>query len=137
VRARYVVITSAAAIALAGCSSGGSSSASGSNATLQADVLQLTQAAAARNWPAADVAMGQLRSDLATALSSGAIGPTQAAKIRADLTAVAADVALKTTPTTPRPTPKPKQKPKPKPQPPKQHGRHGHGGDNQGGDGGD
>jgi hypothetical protein len=123
---------------VAGCSTGGSSSA---NASLQGDVRALTQAAAAQDWTAADAAMSALRADLAAALAAGTISPARASVIRSHLATVAADLAARTSTPAPSPTtatpgtPKPKPKPKPKP-PGDGHGRH-HGNNNDGGDGGD
>jgi hypothetical protein len=133
VRARGLAVVPAAALLLAGCSSGGSSGSANADAMLQSDVLTLTQAAAARNWPAAQAAMDQLRADLAAAVSAGRISAARAATIRSHLSAVATDVASRTAPSTTSSTPTPK--PKPQPKPPK-HGKHGHGGDdNRGGEG--
>ncbi|HJQ42567.1 MAG TPA: hypothetical protein VJ831_05755 [Jatrophihabitantaceae bacterium] len=129
---RNALIAGSAAIVLAGCSSGASTSSG--NATLQADVLALTQAAAARNWPAADTAMSRLRSDLAAELAAGRVSAARAAGIRTDLAAVAADVSAQRS--TPAPSPTKTPKPQPKPAPPKTHDRHGHGA-GEGGDGGD
>lgn len=132
------------AVLVAGCSSGASVSANAGNAPLQADVLTLTRAAGAHNWPAATAAMNELRADLVDAVASKQLSAAQAATIRSHLAAVAADVTAQTTPTTtPKsttPHPKPSPHPKPAPQPPrnkhKGHGGHDGGGDD-GGDGGD
>lgn len=131
-RARNLAIVPAAALLLAGCSSG-SSSGTAVDTALQADVASLTQAAAAHNWPAAQAAMTQLRADLSAAVSAGRISDARAATIRSHLSAVAADVALRMTPSTSPTTPTPTPKPKP-PNPPKHHDKHGHG-HNQGGEG--
>ena len=108
---------------------------SGAGNTLRADVLALTQAAADRKWSAADQALAQLRGDLTAAIAAGALSTDRAAAIRADVAAVAADLAAHRTANTPTTAsssttaPKPTEQPKPPepPKPPKDHHGHGNG----------
>lgn len=66
---------------------------------LQSDVLSLTQAAAARNWPAARTALGTLRADVDASLSAGAITSARAAAVEAAAAQVAAQLPAVTTST--------------------------------------
>jgi hypothetical protein len=132
----------------AGCGGGSPAISVGAGNTLRADVLALTQAAAAHRWNAADQALAQLRGDLTAAVNVGAVNADRAHAIRADVDAIAADLAAHRVATTPKPrtsstAPKPPKPPttNPKPQPrPRQHHGPGHGHDNghgHGGEGGD
>jgi hypothetical protein len=145
-----------AAVLIAGCSSGQSPSAvsAAGGATLQADVLALTRAAAAHDWSAADGALSELRSDLAQALAAGSVDAARGKQIQATIAAITADLAAQrgtatsstppsssaskaatTSATTTRPTPRrttstaPKppapKPPAPKPTPTKRHGKKG------------
>jgi len=142
---RPVVIGVAACLLLAGCGSSSSHVSSGVGNTLRADVLALTQAAAAQQWSSADRALAQLRTDYTAAVTAGGLSPDQAQTIHADVDKVAADLAahrVAATPktsssstTAPKPAPQPHE-PKPKPpKPPKDGHDHGHG--PGGGEGGD
>jgi hypothetical protein len=86
----------------AGCSSAKTDSglSAKAGATLQADVLSLTRAAAAGNRTLASAALSRLRSDLAAALATGDVSAARARTIQARLTAITADLA----PRTPTPT---------------------------------
>jgi hypothetical protein len=83
------------AVLIAGCSSGGSHSglSVAGGASLQSDVVALTRAAAAHNWPAADSALSELRSDLAAALAAGSVDAERGQQIQATITAITADLA--------------------------------------------
>jgi hypothetical protein len=131
VTARYLLLGAACAAALAGCSS--SSASLNARAPLHADVLALSQAAAAQDWSGAQAALSRLRADLDAAVAAGQVSSGQASAIRADASAVAADVTAQQHPATPTPSHTPSPPPKPKPK-----DSHGHGGDGGGGgDGGD
>lgn len=65
---------------------------------LQSDVLSLTQAAAAHNWPAARTALKTLRADVDASLSAGAITSARAAAIDASAAQVAGQLPALATP---------------------------------------
>jgi hypothetical protein len=138
---RRLATAGAAAICLlvTGCGNSSPRLSTGAGNTLRADVLALTQAAAAHQWSAADQALAQLRTDLTAAISTGAVTAAQAQTIHADVDKVAADLAahrVAVTPKTssssstaakPAPHPKPPKPPK-KPKPhPGHHDGHGPG----------
>lgn len=142
--------TSAAGVAAlcllaAGCGGGAPAISAGAGNTLRADVLALSQAAAAHQWSAADQALAQVRSDLTAAVSAGAVSAERAQTIRADVNSIAADLAahrVAVTPTTSSTAPKSPKPPKPQPRPHHRHGNgggndHGHGHGGGEGDGGD
>jgi hypothetical protein len=116
---------------LTGCGSSSPSISTGAGNTLRADVLALTQAAAAREWSTADQALAQLRSDLTAAVAAGGVSVDRARAIRGDVAAIAGDLAAHRLAHTPKTssapsTTKPEPAPKP-PKPPKPHDDHGHG----------
>ncbi|MFN2517451.1 MAG: hypothetical protein ABR604_00200 [Jatrophihabitantaceae bacterium] len=77
---------------------------------LQADVLVVTQSAAAHNWTLARSELQTLRTHLAAARSAGTVSLARAASIDAAIGAVSLDLAAAvptTTPSTPRSTPAP------------------------------
>lgn len=132
---RVTFAAGAAAICLlvASCGTSAPSISSGAGDTLRADVLALTQAAAAHQWSAADQALVQLRSDLTAAIAANGVSDARAQAIRADIASIAADLAARRQAITPstssspstQPKPSPKPKPSPAPKPPKHHD-HGH-----------
>jgi hypothetical protein len=148
-RAILAAVGVAAGALLTGCSSSGPRSAAEARATLRSDVLTLSRAAAAQNWPAANTALGQLRNDLSVARAAGGIDDAQLRALRAHIAAVAADLAAKTAPATTsappsssarpstrsthKPAPAPKAPPKPANPPKHKHKHRGHGGDGGGG----
>jgi hypothetical protein len=105
-------------------------------AQLQADVLQLSRAVAAKNWGTARTALGELRADLSAARATGSVGAAKAAAIDAAANEVAGDIPPVVAPKPASPTPTKKPSPAPAPT---QHKKHdgGGGGDGGGGDGGD
>lgn len=125
---------------LAGCGSSSPALSTGAGNTLRADVLVLTQAAAAHQWSQADEALAQLRSDLTAAVAANGVSAAQAQAIRTDVTTIASDLAAHRVSVTPTSSssssrPKPPKPPKPAPKPPKPpHDGHGH--DNGHGHGG-
>ncbi|HKC29898.1 MAG TPA: hypothetical protein VKB75_17920 [Jatrophihabitans sp.] len=135
-----------ASVSLAACGAMTTTSGMRPNTILQGDVLSLSQAAASHDAAAARAALSQFETDLASELTAGHVSAAQAAKLRADVAAIAGDLGVRSTSPTPSPTtapapttthatptPKPTPKPKPKPKPePSHHHHHGHGG---GGDG--
>ena len=137
-RLRYAAGLAAVCLLAAGCGNSSPSINSGAADTLHQDVFALTTAIANHNWNDADRALAQLRTDLTSAASAGAVSSLRLAAIQADVASVQADLAAKReahppppplTTTKPAPTPKPKPKPKP---PGHGHGHgHGHG---EGGD---
>jgi len=127
----------AGCLLIAGCGGGSPAISAGAGNTLRADVLALTQAAAAHQWSTADGALAQLRSDLTAAVSVDGVSAERAQAIRADIATIAADLAAHraaVTPSTPTSS-SPKPAPKPPPEPPTPHHGHGHGGDNGQGNG--
>jgi hypothetical protein len=138
--ARALAAAVSAGAIVAGCSSAGPGPSADPQATLRTDVLSLTRAAAAHDWPAADAALAQLRTDLSAARASGALGAARDRTLRTRISAVAADLAAKTasnttsappssTHSTRSPAPKPTPKPAPTPPSEKKHGHdkhHGH-----------
>jgi hypothetical protein len=129
----------------AACGSDAPTISSGAGNTLRADVLALTQAAAAHQWSTADQALAQLRGDLTAAVAADGLSVDRAQAIRADVATIAADLAAHRTAQTPQTSsasstrpkaPKPPKQPKqPKPKPPG-HGGHGDHGPGHGGHGG-
>ena len=131
-RRRASMVAVVACVVVAGCGTSSPSISAGAGNTLRADVLALTQAAAAGQWSAADQALAQLRGDLTAAVAAGALSDARAQAIRADVAAVAADLAAhraaNTQQTSSASTTKPKPQPTTKPpKPPKSHDDHGHG----------
>jgi hypothetical protein len=133
-----VALAAGCVLAAGGCGSGSSSTSTGAGNTLRADVLALTQAAAARQWSTADQALAQLRSDLIAAVAAGGVSAERAQAIRADVAAVTADLAARRAAAAPSTSSSPSTQPKPPPKPTKppkdehvhDHGPgHGHGGD--------
>jgi outer membrane murein-binding lipoprotein Lpp len=128
---RWIGVATAVAL-LAGCSSDAPvpEAGAGSAATLRADVLAVSKAAAQENWPGARAALNKLQSDLSSAVRAGSVSPARAQQIRTDAAAVAADIAMHLTPTSTTPSPtKTTRSVAPPPQPhPKRHGRKKHGG---------
>lgn len=124
---------------VASCGTSAPSLSSGAGNTLRADVLALTEAAAAHQWSAADQALVQLRSDLTAAVAANGVSAEQAQTIRADIASIAADLAARRAAAAPSTssssTPKPKPTPSPKPPKPPKHDDHGHGHDHGHGDG--
>jgi hypothetical protein len=129
---------------LTGCGSSSSHLSTGVGNTLRADVLALTQAAAGRQWSAADHALAQVRTDLTAAINAGGLSAEQAQTIHDDIDKVAADLAAhrvaatpKTSSTSSSTAPKPAPQPKPvkPPKPPHKHDHgHGHGHGHEGDD---
>jgi hypothetical protein len=150
-RLRGAALAAAVAVFAAGCGTTSPTTiSSGAADTLRTDVRALSMALADQRWTAADIALAQLRTDLAAATSGGGVSPERAQAIRADVAAVAGDLAAHRRAARPlppltsnssRPTPKPapnpgpRSQPKPKPKPPKPPHDHGHGHGH--GDGGD
>jgi outer membrane biosynthesis protein TonB len=132
---RVVAIAAGLMVSLAGC--GGSALSSGMrldvSGQLQADVLTLTQAAAAKNWTGARTALAALKNDLAASQTSGGISAARAAQIQATIATIQQElpaVPVNTTVPTPTPTPTTKAAPAPAPKPappPKKHHDHGDG----------
>jgi hypothetical protein len=69
---------------------------SDASSTVQPDVLALTTAASARDWPAARDALAQLRADVSSALAASELSAEQAGTIRTDIALIADDLAAKT-----------------------------------------
>jgi hypothetical protein len=144
---RRAVAVAAASVLLAGCGGGSTSLSTGAGNTLRADVLALTQDAAAHQWSMADQALAQLRSDLTAAIAANEVSAAQAQAIRTDVASIAGDLAARrmagipTTSSSSSSAPKPRPQPKPAEtkRPPKHgHGHdHGHGHGHGGEDGGD
>ena len=130
---RGLLAAAATMLVAAGCSAGTVTLDAGRQGVLQADVRELTQAAATSDWPTAHAALEQLRSDLASAIAAGQITDARAAAMRTHLAAVAADITARISTPAPSPSPSPtrptsKPAPKPKPAPPPKHGHKHHGG---------
>lgn len=134
---RVALIAGGLAFALTGC--GGSALSSGMrldvSGQLQADVLTLTQAAAANNWTGARTALAALKNDLAASQAAGGLSTARAAQIQATIAAIQQELpAVPVNTQVPTPTPTtPAPKPAPKPEPAPQHGHGGGGGDGDGG----
>ena len=150
-RAASVAAALAACGLAAGCDSG-SPAAFEPTAALQSDVNAVTRFAAERQWKSAQQALAKLRADLAAAVAAGAVGEQRARTIRADVGAVAADLAEQSAASAPSTSPpsttsppaavthaptstRPSAPTTHHPPPPHhhRHGKHGHGH----GDGGD
>jgi hypothetical protein len=109
VRASIAAACGAVLIGVAACGGADLSSSAhgvrpGTAAELQKDVLAVTQAAAAKNWPAARTAIASLRATLAASRSAGTISTQRADQIEAAVQAVLTDLPALTTPTPSRTT---------------------------------
>jgi hypothetical protein len=122
-------------LVLTGCGNSSSHLSTGVGNTLRADVLALTQAAAGRQWSAADHALAQVRTDLTAAVNARGLTAEQAQTIHDDIDKVAADLAAHRVAATPKtssssstaPKPAPQPKPLKPPKPPKPPHKHDHG----------
>lgn len=90
-----LVVLTVAAVGASGCSSAKSNPAlsDGAARQLQADVLAVTNSAAAHDWTVARSALKKLRTDLANARSAGTVSASRAASIEAAVATVSADLA--------------------------------------------
>jgi outer membrane biosynthesis protein TonB len=142
-RNALAAVVAAAVLVTAGCSASTTDGTpvTSAQAMLRADVLALSQHAAAGDRAAARAELDALTQDVAAAAAAGQITPALAQQLRQDIAAVSVDLQPPTTspvahrssatPThtpTHTPTTKPAPKPQPKPAPkPPGHGKHGHG----------
>jgi uncharacterized membrane protein YgcG len=140
-QAGVIVLLGVAATSIGACSASPSGPAISDTAArqLQADVLVVTQSAAAQNWSAARSQLQTLLADLAKARSARSVSVARAAEVETAAAAVNADLvaaAPRSTPTTTTTvhSPVPAASPRSKHSPGGQHG--GGGGDPGGGGGG-
>jgi len=144
-RNALIAVVATAVLVTTGCSASTTDGTpvTSAQAMLRADVLALSQHAAAGEVAAARAELAALTQDVAAAAAAGQITPALAQQLRQDIAAVSVDLQPSTTspaahrssarptpthtarPTT-KPTPQPKPKPKPAPKPPG-HGKHSHG----------
>jgi hypothetical protein len=134
---RTAVLPGAVAIALVATACGGASGLNpqainaDASSVLQNDVLALSRAVAAHNWPDARADLESLRADLDASRSTGSIGPQRADAISAVLNQLTAsmprvsDVTVQ--PTFTPPATKTASHPAPQPAPPAHHKHHGDG----------
>lgn len=146
-QAGLIVLLGIAATSVGACSASPSGSAisDGAARQLQADVLVVTQSAAAHNWSAARSQLQTLLADLAKARSARTLSVARAAEVETAAAAVNADLVSAaprpTTTTTMLPSPTPTLLPSPTPtvSPRSKRspgGQHGGGGGDAGGGGG-